>query len=147
MKTIKLLSSPQCAMLGRMAKDAWRKHHDAGATDEPEKEWRHREARAATATKARPQGWTISEAPASCFDALYAHFLAMQGHTGRAYEIHMGPGNEERRQRYKIRELAKELNLPAGYAGNAKPRQLRGIIINLEARARAVRGLKGTRDI
>lgn len=134
MQTHKKLSKGQRSQLGRMAKDAWQKHHSAGATVETETEWRHREAIAACKHR-------ISEAPAKCYDRLYGHFLMLQGQSGKAFDHFMGETNEVRRQRHKIATLAEELNLPQDYAAGRPAKQLKGIIINLEARARAVRQL------
>lgn len=124
-------------MLGRMAGDAWLKHHHSGATEETEKEWRHREARACIRKLIGGEGLTISEAPKEFFDALYAHFLALQGQSGKAFEVHMGPGNEERQWRFKIAAAAKALGLPADYGRTLRPEQLKGLLITLEKRVRA----------
>lgn len=108
----KPLSSKQRGYLGTLATQAYRYLTSKGAIDEPEKEWRHREAISAC-------GFRISEAPSNRFDALEQHFLTLAGKSGRALERALGPDND-------MRNLEQQIAVAARTAG-AHPAYVQGI--------------------
>jgi hypothetical protein len=128
-----LLTKKQKTTLAIIARDAWLKHHNSGATEEPFDAWRKREAIAAC-------GHSISEAPKRCFNDLYAHFLTMKGEAAQAFERHTGPSNEERQLRYLITQAAQRLGIANAktYAAGKSPQQLKGILINLTRQVKAL---------
>jgi hypothetical protein len=98
------LTPKQRGLLGRIAHTAWTRQTRAGAIDEPETEWRRREARSVTGTFKQPLGYTISEAPRAAFDALFPHFLTLGGEVTQAMDFLMGPGNDMLTLAFRIKE-------------------------------------------
>jgi hypothetical protein len=71
-------------------------------------EFRHDEAQ-------RICGVKISEAPASAFNALFAHFKALKGDTGVAYDYHAGPSTELRQHLHHISVAERAAGVTGGY--------------------------------
>lgn len=111
-----------------VAKPVWKKLSKIGVVEETFDAWRHRECEALC-------GYRLSDAPKNLHDEIEAHFRALGGDTGGAYQQLTGRQNAERQQRYVITGLCKELNVsnPETYAASLKPHQLKGVIINLKA--------------
>lgn len=117
-KLLKLLSAPQRSFLGGLADGAFRRLVSRGAIDphdEDAQAWRRRQAREATA-ELDPQriGWTISEAPATCFNALKSRFEALAGETGKALDTMMTP-NDVRQLAHGIEVVSREIGVTAPY--------------------------------
>jgi hypothetical protein len=113
------LSPKQRSYLGGLADSTRRMLIARGAIeagDETAKDWRHRESREATKQR-DPQaiGWTISEAPASAFDDLLAHFQALSGHADKALATLTGDSNEMRQMTHNIAIAAKACGVGENY--------------------------------
>jgi hypothetical protein len=129
-KPVKLLTNAQRSFLGGLADGAHRLMVSRGAIDPHEESctpWRRRHAREATADL-HPQaiGWTISEAPAFCFDALKARFEALAGQTDKALETLTGTPNDIRQMAHNISVVAKACGVGDAYIAGICKRQSRG---------------------
>jgi len=129
-KPVKLLTNPQRSFLGGLAAGASRLMVTSGAIDPHEESctpWRRRHAREATADL-HPQavGWTISEAPGFCFDALKARFEALAGQTDKALETLTGTPNDIRQMAHNISVAAKACGVGEAYIAGICKRQSRG---------------------
>lgn len=98
----------QRSYLGQLAKKGFQRLRSAGAIDEPEDEWRQREAEKAC-------GYRISEAPRRCFDDLETHFLTLAGQTKRAFDRATGPANDMRTVAHEIAVAAATLGVGENY--------------------------------
>jgi hypothetical protein len=115
---MKLLSSRQRAHLSILARTAYNRASAGGALHEDFNQWRHAEARSATVeldTELR-EGFTISQCPAKAFDALKAHFEAMAGDAGKAFDTLTGPENDLRQLLHVIGTTGRAKGLHASYA-------------------------------
>lgn len=116
---MKLLTAPQRSFLGGLADGAYRMLTSRGAIsphEESAKDWRHREARAATSDlDPEGKGWKISEAPKSAFDSLKAHFEMLSGRSGDALETLTGPSNDLRNLSHLIGVQMKACGVTAAY--------------------------------
>lgn len=86
MKKAKLLSASQRSTLSAIAHEAYNVLRQG--LSETFDEFRRTESRIATRRmkNAPPEAWTISEAPASAFDAIFDHFKALKGQVGEVYD-------------------------------------------------------------
>ena len=136
----KPLSAKQRGYLGTQATQAYRYLTNKGAIDEPEKEWRLREAISAC-------GFRISEAPSNRFDALEQHFLSLAGKSGKALERALGPENDMRQLAHEIAVAAREAGVAPGYVQGickrmygadtwSNARQAKAVLIALKNKAR-----------
>lgn len=136
----KPLTAKQRGYLGTLASQAYRYLTSKSAIDEPEKEWRHREAISACQFR-------ISEAPSRCFDDLEQHFLTLAGKTGKALERALGPENDMRTLEHEIAVAARAAGVHPAYTqgicrrmfgadtwSNAK--QAKAVLIALKNKAR-----------
>jgi hypothetical protein len=100
----KPLSGPQRGLLARVAKEAFNRL--SRGLSESFDDWRKAEARAVTSNlpNAPAEGWSISEAPAWTFNALFAHFKALKGETDVAMDYLTGPDTEMRNYAHLISE-------------------------------------------
>ena len=112
-----------------IARSAWEKLTDNYAIEEPFDTWRHRESLALV-------GARISQSTPAQLDELETHFLALGGDSRRAFQNATGEPGWAKRMRFKIAQLAEGLGLPKTYATDKAPRQLKGILIELEKRTR-----------
>ncbi len=106
------LSNKEKAHLSRLAQDAWSQLARAGATDQREHEWRREQALSAA-------GVRISEATRRHFASLKAHFLAMAGKAGEAFQTAVNDDPRENPRRQALWQLRAELaknQLDASYA-------------------------------
>lgn len=83
---MKLLTPKQRSTLSAMAREAYQVL--APGLSETADEFRHAESRRITAKlpNAPAQGWKISEAPKSAFDALFDHFKVLKGEPEAAFD-------------------------------------------------------------
>lgn len=136
----KPLSPKQRGYLGTLATQAYRYLTGKGAIDEPEKEWRHREAISAC-------GFRISEAPSNRFDALEQHFLTLAGKSSKALERALGPENDMRQLAHEISVAAREAGVTPAYVQGickrmygadtwSNARQAKAVLIALKNKAR-----------
>lgn len=128
-RMVKLLTNPQRSFLGGLADGAFRLMVSRGAIDphdESAKAWRQRHSREATA-KLDPQGigWSISEAPAFCFDEIKARFEALAGETDKALETLTGSPNDIRQMAHNISVAAKACGVGGAYIAGICKRQSR----------------------
>lgn len=104
------LSNRQKAYLSGLAKTAWRILSQGGGTDEKEQEYRQREAISCC-------GRRISEARNGDFSDLEAHFLALAGKSGRAFDSAMkADSNPARQALFKLRKLLQKQGRAEDYA-------------------------------
>lgn len=104
------LSNRQKAYLSGLAKAAWRILSQGGGTDEKEADYRKREAISCC-------GRRISEARNRDFSDLEAHFLALSGKSGRAFDSAMkADSNPARQALYKLRQLLAKQGRDESYA-------------------------------
>jgi hypothetical protein len=123
------LSPKQRSYIGGLADSTRRMLIARGAieaADETAQAWRHRECREATRQR-DPQGmgWTISEAPASAFDDLLAHFQALGGHADKALATLTGDSNEMRQMSHNIGIAAKACGVGENYIAGICRRMFR----------------------
>lgn len=105
------LSNGEKTHLARLAHDAWAMLALAGATGQSEASWRRDQAIQAV-------GKRISEATKTDFTTLKAHFLAMAGKTGTAFQVAMqaDTANATRQALWHLDEALKKANLDRAYA-------------------------------
>ena len=86
MKKAKPLSASQRSTLSAIAHEAYKALRQG--LSETFDEFRRTESRIATRRmkNAPPGAWTISEAPASAFDAIFDHFKTLKGDVGEVYD-------------------------------------------------------------
>lgn len=93
-----------------MAEEAWKMLSRAGAIDESLSDWRRREAIGACKRR-------ISEALNADYETLEAHFLAMAGKPGKAFNAAMrAESNPARQARHKLDKLLLKHRLQPDYA-------------------------------
>lgn len=116
----------QRSTLARVAKEAYnRLERGLGESFD---DWRKAEARECTRKlpNAPADGWSISEAPAWTFNALFAHFKALKGETDVAMDYLTGPDTEMRNYAHLIGEAELEAGVTPEYSAGIC-RQMFGI--------------------
>ena len=104
------LTPKQRGYLAQLAKAAHTRLLDSGAIDDADFDhWRKHEAMDATS------GFTISEAPKRCFDALETRFLTLSGQAKQAFERNLGPDNDMRQVAHNITVAARTAGVTAAY--------------------------------
>ncbi|MES2596030.1 MAG: hypothetical protein V4662_11870 [Verrucomicrobiota bacterium] len=142
----KHLSGKQRSTLAMVAGEAYKRLKQG--LSETADEFRRTEARACTQQlkNAPPEGWTISEAPASAFDTLFAHFKALKGDTDVALDYHLGPGTEMRNALHNITVAERAAGVTPAYTaaicrnmkfGDAPrtPKEAKAVLIALTKKA------------
>lgn len=134
----KLLSTSQRSTLAAVAREAFKRL--SPGLGESFDEFRHFEARAVTRKlrNAPPDGWTISEAPASAFNAIFAHFKALKGDLDVALDYHLGPSSEMRNHLHNITVAERAAGVTPGYTASICRRMFGEATPQNEAQARAV---------
>lgn len=101
-KAQKPLTATQRATLSAVAAEAFKRLQQG--LSETFDQFRRSEAR--SITRALPgapaAGWSISEAPASSFNALFSHFKALKGDSDVALDYQLGPSSEMRNLLHNI---------------------------------------------
>ena len=127
-RMVKLLTNPQRSFLGGLADGAFRLMVSRGPLIRTMRARRHGGSASREATaKLDPQGigWSISEAPAFCFDEIKARFEALAGETDKALETLTGSPTTSARWRTTSAWPPKACGVGGAYIAGICKRQSR----------------------
>lgn len=159
MKPPKLLSPSQRGTLSAIAHEAYKRLQQG--LDESFDDFRRTEARAITRKlkNAPPQGWTISEAPASAFDCIFDHFKTLKGDVGEVFDRQLqGVSSTMRNHLHNIAVAERAAGVKPAYTaaicrrmfGQDEPgdeRQALAILSALQAKARKDAALRRGEEV